>query len=619
MPSDLITRLFLNNQQFDSRLKESKGQVETFKNGVSSAGASLLKFAGMFGAAVTAGEAFNKTINSTQATGDAFAKVMDQGKASVNAFFTSIAMGDISGFIDNLQTIIDKAGSLSEILDELGTKTLFSNSELNTLMFQKKIQENMARDRTRSDIERNRALKEAREIQMQINSLQRDLAKQNETSSLATVKSAITQQGFKGDFSAKDWDFFQKESNRKQYTGLSEKYKEFMASIEAAKKLQTVVSGGGLFTQVSSTKVDTEKSRQLKSDFLAWKKTEEGRLASMSYYFVQLADDEQSMLAQALSLKDKSENMYASISDAELGLANVDAKINGSATSKGVETNKADVQLNLVQGKTNDEIKSDIYKIAQSYDGISFPVHLQPQFIESEETSDMSGSIVDYQQRIQDVTLAYNEATTDGLRSLYAKQREDLESHLQDMTDTNQGMIDISNELNSLIQSGVVSGFESLGEAIASDDAGEAMRGMLMSMMDMLKQFGAALVAAGMAKLAFDKLLTQPWAAIAAGGALIVATSVAKSSLQKSISAGNYAEGGIAPYRFTVGDRMTVGIDGGEMILTTGQQAKLFDLLDLGRTSTSNSDRVLSGRLVAEGSQLVAVIESTAKKQRRGR
>lgn len=266
----------------------------------------------------------------------------------------------------------------------------------------------------------------------------------------------------------------------------------------------------------------------------------------------------------------------------------------------------------------NDTIRSQVYKIGQSAD-FTMPVIIKPEYEVSSEVSDITGSIVDYQQRIQDVTLAYNEATTDGLRSLYAKQREDLESHLQEMTDTNQGMIDISNELNSLIQSGVVSGFESLGEAIASDDAGEAMRGMLMSMMDMLKQFGAALVAAGMAKLAFDKLLTQPWAAIAAGGALIVATSVAKSSLQKSISAGNYAEGGIAPYRFTVGDRMTVGIDGGEMILTTGQQAKLFDLLDLGRTSTSNSDRVLSGRLVAEGSQLVAVIESTAKKQRRGR
>lgn len=242
-----------------------------------------------------------------------------------------------------------------------------------------------------------------------------------------------------------------------------------------------------------------------------------------------------------------------------------------------------------------------------------------PEFVESDETGDISGSISDYQQKIQDVTLAYNEATTDGLRSLYAKQREDLEEHLQGMTDMNQGMIDISNELNQLIQSGVVSGFESLGEAIASGDPGEAMRNMLIGLMDMLKQFGVSLVAAGLAKIAFDKLLANPYAAIAAGGALIIATTIAKSSLNKVGSAGSYAEGGVVPRTlFTVGDRMTANVNGGEMWLTTGQQAKLFDLLDLGRTN-NNNEREITGRLVAEGSQLVAVIDSTMKKQRRGR
>lgn len=264
--------------------------------------------------------------------------------------------------------------------------------------------------------------------------------------------------------------------------------------------------------------------------------------------------------------------------------------------------------------RSGEDIRSQIYKIGQSAD-FTMPVIIKPEYEVSAEVSDITGSIVDYQQRIQDVTLAYNEATTDGLRAMYAKQRSDLEKHLQEMTDVNEGMIDISNELNNLIQSGVVQGFESLGEAIAEGDAGEAMRGMLIGLMDMLKQFGTALIAAGMAKMAFDKLFANPYAAIAAGGALIIATTVAKASLSK---VGDYAEGGIAPY-FTVGDRMLAGVNGGEMILNTGQQAKLFDLLDLGRSYVNNSERELSGRLVADGSSLVAVIDSHMKKQRRGR
>lgn len=269
--------------------------------------------------------------------------------------------------------------------------------------------------------------------------------------------------------------------------------------------------------------------------------------------------------------------------------------------------------------KAGEAIRAEIYKIGQSAaDSSPIRITLKPEYVESEETTDIKGSVADYQQRIQSVTLAYNEATTDGLRALYAKQREDLEKHLEEMTDMNQGMIDISNELQSLIQSGVVSGFESLGEAIGSGDPAEAMRNMLMGLMDMLKQFGAALVAAGMAKIAFDKLLANPYAAIAAGGALIIATSVAKSALQKSVSAGDYAEGGTVPY-FTVGDRMTANVNGGEMILNTGQQAKLFDLLDLGRSQVENNRLEVTGRLVGEGSNLYAVLDTYAKKQRRGR
>lgn len=280
---------------------------------------------------------------------------------------------------------------------------------------------------------------------------------------------------------------------------------------------------------------------------------------------------------------------------------------------------KRDLSFTESSEKASEAIRAEIYKIGQSAaDSSPIRITLKPEYVESDETTDIKGSVIDYQQRIQSVTLAYNEATTDGLRAMYAKQREDLKKHLEEMTDMNQGMIDISNELQSLIQSGVVSGFESLGEAIGSGDAGEAMRNMLMGLMDMLKQFGAALVAAGMAKIAFDKLLVNPYAAIAAGGALIIATSAAKSVLQKSVSAGSYADGGTVPY-FTVGDRMTANVNGGEMILNTSQQTKLFDLLDLGRSQIENDRLEVTGRLVGEGSNLYAVLDSYAKKQRRGR
>lgn len=243
---------------------------------------------------------------------------------------------------------------------------------------------------------------------------------------------------------------------------------------------------------------------------------------------------------------------------------------------------------------------------------IPIPVFVKPEYVESEEQVNTKGSIEDYQQKIQAVTLAYNEATTDGLRAMYATQRDDLENHLQGMTDINQGMIDISNELNSLIQSGVVSGFESLGEAIGSGDAGEAMRSMLMGLMDMLKQFGAALVAAGIAKLAFDKLLNNPIAAIAAGGALIVATTAAKSALQKSATP--MANGAIAygPTYALVGEY--AGASNNPEVV-----APLNKLRDLIRPTDESNDIHITGETVLRGDAIHIVFDRYMKKQGRGR
>lgn len=97
-------------------------------------------------------------------------------------------------------------------------------------------------------------------------------------------------------------------------------------------------------------------------------------------------------------------------------------------------------------------------------------------------------------------------------------------------------------QLQGLLGNGISSMMESLGSALASGDWTEAMRGMLVTMMDMLQQFASSLIAAGTAALAFQGLLFNPVAAIVAGGALLVATAAAKASLQNVTA---FAQGGL--------------------------------------------------------------------------
>lgn len=101
----------------------------------------------------------------------------------------------------------------------------------------------------------------------------------------------------------------------------------------------------------------------------------------------------------------------------------------------------------------------------------------------------------------------------------------------------------ITAEQVSGILSNSIEGFmEGFGEAVASGNGLEILRSFLLSLMDMLQQFGSAMIAAGMASEALKAISWNGIGGIIAGAALIAATSAAKSALQ-NITA--FAAGGI--------------------------------------------------------------------------
>ena len=117
--------------------------------------------------------------------------------------------------------------------------------------------------------------------------------------------------------------------------------------------------------------------------------------------------------------------------------------------------------------------------------------------------------------------------------------KENLMKMRQQFSDSIKEMVVFSEEqINGL----VTSAFSGLGEAIASGSPLEMLKRMLITVMDMLQQFGTALIAAGAASEALKAVAWSGVGAIVAGGALVAATAAAKAALSKATA---FAEGGI--------------------------------------------------------------------------
>ena len=127
MANDLVTRLLLNSTQFDNNIIKSTKQVQNFqgqaakmRSGLGSLAKAFTPLAAGIGIAMSAQEAFNKVINSSQTLSDSYNKTMNQGKQVVNEFFYALGSGDFSNFTTGISTIIQLAGDAYESLDKLG-------------------------------------------------------------------------------------------------------------------------------------------------------------------------------------------------------------------------------------------------------------------------------------------------------------------------------------------------------------------------------------------------------------------------------------------------------------------------------------------------------------------
>ena len=559
--SDIITRLLLKTNDFDANLNRAKGSVNSFQGGISSmaktAGAGIMKFAGTIGVAVSAYEGFNKVVNSSQTTGDAWVKTQDQMKASVDSFFASIAMGNFGGFLSNLQNVIDKAGELSVALDNLETKTLFNNSEVNDLNTKYQIELNKAKARNISDKERNEHLEKAKGYLLEMSKLHNSLSKANIATSYITLQADLSKQGFNKNVSKDVWEYLLKDSNRPDIDQRAARYNNTIKNYENQLAHTYNPETGEWLTQTEADKIKKKLSE--------YKSSKSGNFDRLASVFVELADDEKSAIASALKMRATANALSVSMSQKELEIANTDAKINGayntnkdkkpeiipSGSLSELEKQLADLRKKY-QDAVTDEVRSSVLKTIKELEQKKVIINMTARYVEEESPLNMASlpikgidtknmKLPKFESPIKKEDIDLNQQYADSLGSIGF-----VMGNLSGIT---------NNSTTSWINWGA-GVFQSIAQAIPS----------IVSLTTALTAKAAAEAAGSAASIP-----VVGWVAAGAAALSVVATM---ASIPK------FANGGIVPGISFAGDKVPAMLNSGEMILNGSQQANLFKMLN---------------------------------------
>lgn len=212
--ADLVTRLLLNNTNFNNNIQAStkqmmdmKKQAESVNNGIHAVTGTLGKMAGALGIAMGAGEIFGKMLQQNQTFGDNFRRAQQQAAEAVNFFAVSLAQADFSNFLNGLQNVISKAGEAADALDDLQSRSLlFGRSNKKDVTAYNRAM-NIARDPTASKQEREKALKEANRLDKKMSMEEASLSVANRKAAAKLIDKELAKYGVSVNNQQRDWLF----------------------------------------------------------------------------------------------------------------------------------------------------------------------------------------------------------------------------------------------------------------------------------------------------------------------------------------------------------------------------------------------------------------------------
>lgn len=659
---NIITRLIMDSAQYSGGLEKAQKSLDkyveknmTLEGVAKNVGSAIGKISVGIGAATTAGAAFNKFMESSQAKGDAMAETMKAARTTIDQFFYALGAGEFSPFIRGLDKIIDRAIATQKVIDQLG------NTQISHRYFSSKNEgliakgQTLAKNKFAPVDEANKGFdmwREGIENQQRINvTLQHD--------TIEAVKAILKEEiGWDDiELSMQDLDKILSIDVKKpgERDRLKERYKkEYEAFRQAASLAENmyqhfdergnILLEGDISGLSKEYKIATDEERKNAKTQLFQKYrdailvnaglnklSDEGltELSNMGIEYQNLNNRIESQIREFNETANEYNNRNKGIKGFNLitslegykvytgsgtGSAGVGA---GNKKELGVEVGYVERDLKIktaIERTSDNKLSDEIFKAIQG--DKKLPVLMQPvqELIE--------GGINEGPEEVEDPAL-------EGLRD-----RIDMYDTIQQKITSYKDMLKYADkEEAGYIQSQIAMWEEyanKIGLAVDKGDDLGAITGIIGQIggalsstgNDWLSYIGNS-VSAMAGLLSAIQSQTQAYAALAvarqAGGKLfplniaaVASTLAVITSAMSSIrSIGNFAEGGIVGGT-NYQDGITARVSSGEMFINQADQKKLYDSIHSGNLGGG------SGRAVITGEQIVIATNNWGKRTGRG-
>ena len=238
----------------------------------------------------------------------------------------------------------------------------------------------------------------------------------------------------------------------------------------------------------------------------------------------------------------------------------------GAKTSGGIDE----------EAKKAAELKAAADKVRDSWqtlEGVGNPLDKVAAAV-TDSANDIKDALMDVVSASQKATILAN----NGWHGTF----EGWQEYLQNMAET---MRSASDQIRQAIVYGFSDSFALLADGITGVekiDAGKAFGALVKPMADAVTSIGEMISMTGLAEIAFKKSFTNPYAAVAAGAALIAVGQLASSGIQKALGGGAAAAASSTSGTSSFGDNvdysgeLTIYVKGeikGDTIAISGQKA----------------------------------------------